>query len=121
MGRERLPETRESITHRATIHSADGKVKFFVTVGLFPDGRPGELFLTCDASGSTLDGFADSWALAVSLCLQAGVPLETLVEKFSFVQFEPSGMTDDPAVRHARSVVDYVMRWMGEYFKGKKA
>lgn len=125
MSRERMPDTRRSVTHKAVIHAECGKVKFFVTVGLYADGRPGEIFLSCDESGSTLDGFADAWAMAVSLCLQAGVSLETLVDKFSFLQFEPRGMTECEAVRSARSVVDYAVRWMASEFgapggEGKK-
>lgn len=125
MSRERMPDTRRSVTHKAVIHAESGKVKFFVTVGLYADGRPGEIFLSCDESGSTLDGFADAWAMAVSLCLQAGVSLETLVDKFSFLQFEPRGMTECEAVRSARSVVDYAVRWMASEFgapggEGKK-
>ena len=116
MSRERMPDTRRSVTHKAVIHAECGKVKFFVTVGLYADGRPGEIFLSCDESGSTLDGFADAWAMAVSLCLQAGVSLETLVDKFSFLQFEPRGMTECEAVRSARSMVDYAVRWMASEF-----
>ena len=116
MSRERMPETRRSVTHKAVIHAESGKVKFFLTVGLYADGRPGEIFVGCDESGSTLDGFADAWAMAVSLCLQAGVSLETLVDKFGFLQFEPRGMTECEAVRSARSMVDYAVRWMASEF-----
>ena len=102
MSRERLPDTRRSVTHKAVIHSEGGKVKFFLTVGLYEDGRPGEVFVTCDQSGSTLDGFADAWATAVSMCLQSGVSLATIVEKFGYMQFEPLGRTECEAVRSDR-------------------
>jgi ribonucleoside-diphosphate reductase alpha chain len=117
MDREKLPDTRKSVTHKAVILAEGSRVKFFFTVGFYPDGRPGELFLHMDEGGSTLDGFADAWSIAVSLCLQSGVSLETLVNKFSFQEFEPKGMTDCPEVQVARSVVDYVVRWMEKGFK----
>jgi len=114
--RERLPNLRKSITHTAIFHTATGRIKFFVTVGLFDDGRPGELFITCDQTGSTLDGFSDCWAIAISLCLQNGVPLDTIVNKFSHHEFEPRGMTDNKKIPFAKSVPDYVVRWMATTF-----
>jgi len=113
----RMPETRRSVTHRGTIHSEKGRIKFFITVGIYDDGRPGEVFITCDESGSTLDGFADCWAVAISMLLQTGTTLAQLVEKFAYQGFEPSGLTDCPEVRHARSIVDYTVRWMEATFK----
>ncbi|MDD8011878.1 MAG: hypothetical protein PHX05_00170 [Acidobacteriota bacterium] len=112
--RERLPDTRPSITHKAVIRAAApfGRVKFFFTVGFYPDGRPAELFLHMDESGSTLDGFADSWSIAISIALQRGESLESLVKKFGYQEFEPKGITEDQEIPFARSVVDYVMRWM---------
>jgi ribonucleoside-diphosphate reductase alpha chain len=122
--RERLPDTRRSLTHKGVMwaerevcphcgkETRESLRKFFFTVGFYPDGRPGEVFMHMDESGSTLDGFADAWATAVSVCLQAGVPLEQLARKFEFQDFQPAGPTEDPVVRRARSVVDYVMRWM---------
>jgi ribonucleoside-diphosphate reductase alpha chain len=115
--KNRLPETRRSVTHKAVIHSAEGRIKFFITVGLYADGRPGEVFITCDETGSTLDGFADCWAIAISMLLQTGTTLDQLVEKFAYQGFEPSGRTDCPEVRRARSVVDYTVRWMEARFK----
>ncbi len=133
--KEKLPDTRESITHKAVIlgspvtcsHCAGelrkARTKFFFTVGLYADGRPGELFLHMDEAGSTLDGFADAWSLAVSMCLQNGVSIEKIVEKFSYQDFEPKGMVEHSTeIRTAKSVVDYVVRWMGKQFvkKGKQ-
>lgn len=116
MEHERLPTTRSSVTHRAVIHAEDGRVKFFVTVGLYPDGRPGEVFLTFDQIGSTIDGFSDCWAVAVSFSLQSGVPLSKLVSKFAHQEFEPKGRTDNPDIPFTSSVVDYVVRWMALKF-----
>ena len=125
---KKISATRESVTHKAVIrcapeacekcgHVADGsgRVKFFFTVGII-DGKPVELFLHMDRSGSTIDGFAKCWALAVSLCLREGVPLEKVVEKFSFQQFEPRGFTENAQIRTAQSVVDYVARWLAREF-----
>ncbi|MDD8013998.1 MAG: hypothetical protein PHX05_11025 [Acidobacteriota bacterium] len=112
--RERLPNTRRGVTHKAVILAGEpaGRVKFFFTVGCYADGRPAELFLHMDESGSTLDGFADAWSIAISLCLQSGIPLKKIVEKFSWQEFEPKGRTENAEIRVARSVVDYVVRWM---------
>jgi ribonucleoside-diphosphate reductase alpha chain len=85
-------------------------------VGLFEDGTPGEIFLVMAKEGSTISGFADAFAQAVSYCLQYGVPLQTLVDKFSHSRFEPSGMTKNPEVRFAKSIVDYIFRWMATKF-----
>jgi ribonucleoside-diphosphate reductase alpha chain len=117
--RVRLPDTRKSITHRATIRTGKDKVKFFITVGLYESGKPAELFLTFDQTGSTIDGFADCWATAISLCLQSGITLEKIVEKFSFHQFDPQGFTDNEHIPMARSVVDYTVRWMEKQFNDK--
>ena len=114
--KNRMPTTRQSVTHKAVIHSAEGRVKFFVTVGLYDDGRPGEVFITCDESGGRLDGFSDCWAIAISMLLQTGTTLDQLAEKFAFQGFEPAGRTDCPAVRYARSVPDYISRWMQTEF-----
>ncbi|MBU4212489.1 MAG: hypothetical protein L6437_15720 [Kiritimatiellae bacterium] len=112
----RMPITRQSVTHKAVIHAAEGRIKFFIVVGIYENGLPGELFITCDETGSTLDGFADSWAIAISMLLQTGTTLAQLVEKFAYQGFEPSGLTDCPEVRHARSPVDYCVRWMEAEF-----
>lgn len=120
MARERLPDTRRSITHKAVILAEeDGKarrVKFYFTVGMFANGQPGELFLHMDEAGSTLDGMADTIGILISLCLQEGVPLRKLVEKLAYQQFNPQGMTENPELRFVKSVVDYVVRWMEREF-----
>jgi len=113
--REKLPDTRRSVTHKAVILSEkDGKldrVKFYITVGFYPDGRPGELFMHMDEAGSTLDGSADSFGITVSFSLQNGVTWAKLAEKLAYQQFNPQGMTENPALRFVKSYVDYVMRW----------
>ncbi len=110
--RKRLPEERRSITHKFDIAGHEG----YITVGLYEDGLPGELFLTMAKEGSTISGFADAFAQAVSYALQYGVPLQDLVDKFSHVRFEPSGMTKNPDIRFAKSIVDYIFRWMAVKF-----
>jgi len=94
-------------------------VEFYITANRYPDGRVAEVFLTMDQTGSTLDGFADAWATAVSLYLQCGGGLGTLARKFSFQEFAPSGMSKEPDLGRARSVVDYTVRWLEREFKPK--
>ena len=110
--RQRLPDTRRSVTHKFNISGHEG----YITVGLFADGRPGELFLKMAKEGSTLSGLADTIGVLTSIALQYGVPVETLAQKFERVKFEPSGWTQNPEIRHAHSVVDYVFRWLGMQF-----
>lgn len=110
--RERLPDTRQSITHKFNISGHEG----YLNVGLYPDGRPGELFITMAKEGSTVGGLMDSFGTAISLSLQYGVPLEVLVNKFSHTRFEPMGHTTNPDIRIAKSMVDYIFRWMGINF-----
>lgn len=110
--RRKLPEERKAITHKFDIAGYEG----YVTVGLYADGMPGEVFIVMAKEGSTISGFADAWAQAMSISLQYGVPLEVLVEKFSHVRFEPSGVTKNPDVRFAKSIVDYIARWMAAKF-----
>jgi ribonucleoside-diphosphate reductase alpha chain len=110
--RRRLPDERMSITHKFDIAGHEG----YITVGLYEDGQPGELFLVMAKEGSTISGFADAFAQAISYALQYGVPLQDLVDKFSHVRFEPSGMTKNPDVRFAKSIVDYIFRWMATKF-----
>jgi ribonucleoside-diphosphate reductase alpha chain len=110
--RRRLPDERQSITHKFDIAGHEG----YITVGLYEDGQPGELFLVMAKEGSTISGFADAFAQAISYALQYGVPLQDLVDKFSHVRFEPSGMTRNPDVRFAKSIVDYIFRWMATKF-----
>lgn len=112
--RRPLPEERQSVTHRFEV----GGHKGYLIVGLYPDERPGELFLVISKEGSSLRGWADAWARSVSLLLQYGVPLEDLVKKFGGFTFEPGGWTAGP-VGYARSIVDYVVRWMGHRFGGE--
>ncbi len=110
--RERLPDTRQSITHKFSVSGHEG----YVTVGLFPDGRPGELFITMAKEGSTIGGLMDAFGTAVSMSLQYGVPLEDYVRKFSHMRFEPQGYTKNPDIRIAKSLIDYIFRWMGNTF-----
>jgi ribonucleoside-diphosphate reductase alpha chain len=115
--RRRLPDERQSITHKFDIAGHEG----YITVGLFEDGQPGEIFLVMAKEGSTISGFADAFAQAISYALQYGVPLQVLVDKFSHARFEPSGMTRNPEVRFAKSIVDYIFRWMSTKFMSKEA
>ena len=110
--RRKLPDERQAITHKFDIAGHEG----YITVGLFEDGSPGEIFLVMAKEGSTISGFADAFAQAVSYALQYGVPLQVLVDKFSHVRFEPSGLTKNPDVRLAKSIVDYIFRWMATKF-----
>jgi ribonucleoside-diphosphate reductase alpha chain len=115
--RHRLPDERRAITHKFDIAGHEG----YVTVGLYEDGMPGEIFIVMAKEGSTISGFADAFAQAVSYALQYGVPLQDLVDKFSHVRFEPSGMTRNPDVRFAKSIVDYIFRWMAAKFLSPEA
>ena len=115
--RHKLPDERTSITHKFDIAGHEG----YITVGLYEDGQPGELFLTMAKEGSTISGFADAFAQAISYALQYGVPLQDLVDKFSHVRFEPAGMTKNPDVRFAKSIVDYIFRWMAGKFMSHEA
>ena len=115
--RRKLPDERHSITHKFDIAGHEG----YITVGLFDDGTPGEIFLTMAKEGSTISGFADAFAQAISYALQYGVPLQVLVDKFSHARFEPSGMTKNPEVRFAKSIVDYIFRWMATKFLSTEA
>ena len=110
--RRRLPETRTAVTHKFDIAGHEG----YLTVGLFEDNQPGELFITMAKEGSTIGGLMDSVATLTSMALQYGVPLEALVRKFSHQRFEPSGFTKNPELRNASSITDYVFRWMALQF-----
>ncbi|MFA5185402.1 MAG: vitamin B12-dependent ribonucleotide reductase [Patescibacteria group bacterium] len=110
--RRRMPDERKSITHKFKIGSHSG----FITVGLYDEGTPGEIFITLSKEGSTLRGMLDAFATSVSIGLQYGVPLKTLVSKFSHVRFEPSGFTQNPNIRVAKSVIDYIFRWLAYKF-----
>ncbi len=110
--RERLEDTRQSITHKFNVGGHEG----YINVGLYPDGRPGELFITMAKEGSTIGGLMDCFGTAISMSLQYGVPLEVLVSKFSHTRFEPMGYTSNSDIRIAKSVVDYIFRWVGITF-----
>ena len=110
--RRRLPETRQAVTHKFDIAGHEG----YLTIGLFEDGTPGEMFITMAKEGSTIGGLMDSAAALTSVSLQYGVPLAALVRKFSHQRFEPSGFTKNPQIRRASSIIDYVFRWMGIQF-----
>jgi ribonucleoside-diphosphate reductase alpha chain len=115
--RRKLPDERKAITHKFDIAGHEG----YITVGLFEDGQPGEIFLVMAKEGSTISGFADAFAQAISYALQYGVPLQALVDKFSHVRFEPSGMTRNPEIRFAKSIVDYIFRWLASKFLSPEA
>lgn len=106
--RERLPDERPSITHKFVVGDHEG----YIIVGLYPDGRPGEMFITIAKEGSTLSGVMDAFATSISILLQYGVPLKVLADKFAFVRYEPSGFTKNPHIRIAKSLTDYIFRWM---------
>ncbi len=106
--RHRLPAERASVTHKFGIAGHEG----YVTVGLYPSGAPGEIFIRMAKEGSTISGLMDSFATAVSMCLQHGVPLKLLCEKFAHTRFEPSGWTGNPEIGFAKSIMDYLFRWM---------
>ncbi|HEY8732554.1 MAG TPA: vitamin B12-dependent ribonucleotide reductase [Candidatus Limnocylindria bacterium] len=110
--RRRLKDTRASLTHKFTIEGHEG----YITVGLFEDNTPGEIFVTMAKEGSTLSGMMDAFATSISLSLQYGVPLAHLVEKFAHMRFEPSGWTGNSELGFAKSIVDYVFRWLGYRF-----
>jgi ribonucleoside-diphosphate reductase alpha chain len=110
--RVRLADTRAAITHKFSISGHEG----YVTVGLYPDGRPGEMFLTMAKEGSTLRGLVDTIAVLTSLALQYGVPVDVLARKFERTTFEPSGQTANPDIKVASSITDYVFRWLGLQF-----
>jgi ribonucleoside-diphosphate reductase alpha chain len=110
--RERLPHTRRSLTHKFDIQGHEG----YVNVGFYPDGRPGELFITMAKEGSTIGGLMDVLGTAISIGLQYGVPLEVFVNKFAHSRFEPAGFTRNPDIPIAKSIADYIFRWLGMEF-----
>ena len=110
--RRKLPDERRSITHKFSVSGHEG----YVTVGLYEDGKPGEIFIVMSKEGSTISGLMDSFATAISLTLQYGVPLEALVDKFTHMRFEPSGFTKNPEIPMAKSLVDYIFKWLGSKF-----
>jgi ribonucleoside-diphosphate reductase alpha chain len=110
--RRRLPAERTAVTHKFDIAGHEG----YITVGLYPDGQPGEIFLKMAKEGSTVSGLMDSFATTVSVALQYGVPLKDLVNKFAHTRFEPSGFTGNSEIPIAKSIVDYIFRWLGSRF-----
>jgi ribonucleoside-diphosphate reductase alpha chain len=115
--RRRLPDERRSLTHHFSVGGQEG----YVTVGLYEDGLPGELFIRMAKEGSTVSGLMDSFATAVSLALQYGVPLRILCDKFSHTRFEPSGWSGNPKIGYAKSMMDYLFRWLElRFLKGEQ-
>jgi len=114
--RKRLPDERAAITHKFTIAGNEG----YLIAGLYKDGSPGEIFVVMSKEGSTISGLMDAFSTSISLALQYGVPLKVLINKFVHTRFEPSGWTNNPEIRIAKSVVDYIFRWLGLKFLSKE-
>jgi ribonucleoside-diphosphate reductase alpha chain len=112
--RRKLPDERNSVTHKFSIAGHEG----YITVGLYNDGTPGEVFIAMAKEGSTISGLMDTLATSISYGLQYGVPLKFFVDKFSHVRFEPSGWTNNQQVPYAKSIIDYIFRWLGNRFLG---
>ena len=110
--RRKLPDERHAITHKFSIAGHEG----YITVGMYEDAKPGEIFLVMAKEGSTISGLMDAFATSISMALQYGVPLEALVEKFSHVRFEPSGFTKNAEIPYAKSITDYIFRWLASKF-----
>lgn len=121
--RRKLADERKSITHKFSVGGHEG----YIIVGMYAEGAPGEIFIKMAKEGSTLSGFMDGMALSISIGLQYGVPLKALVDKLTNTRFEPSGFTENPSIRYASSVLDYIARWLGgkflspEYLKPRTA
>ena len=118
--RRRLPVERRGLTKRIHLRHPHGDLKIYISTGCFPDGSLGELFIKADRSGSTISGLLDALSITASVALQYGAPVATLVEKWSRMQFEPSGTTSDPAMRQVSSIVDAVARWLGRKYGPKE-
>jgi ribonucleoside-diphosphate reductase alpha chain len=110
--RRKLPDERRALTHKFSINGHEG----YITVGLYEDGQPGEIFLTMAKEGSTISGLMDAFATSISLAMQYGVPLRALVDKFSHMRYEPSGFTKNPEIPIAKSITDYIFRWLASRF-----
>ncbi len=115
--RHKLPDERRSITHKFDIAGHEG----YITAGMYDDGKPGEIFITMSKEGSTISGLMDSFATAISMAMQYGVPLRVLVDKFSHMRFEPSGFTRNSEIPMAKSIMDYLFRWLATKFLDGKA
>ena len=116
MNRLHLPTTRKSITHKLTIHSTEGLVRIYITIGLFENGQPGELFVKIDKDGAALDGSLKSWALAISMLLQSGWTVEDLWKKFVGINHEPCGITESDKIHFCKSPEDYIVEFMKKEF-----
>ncbi len=115
--RRKLPDERKSITHKFDIAGHEG----YITVGMYEDGYPGEIFVSMSKQGSTISGLMDSFATAISYALQYGVPIQFLVDKFAHMRFEPSGFTKNPQIPYAKSIIDYLFRWLAAKFLDEQA
>jgi ribonucleoside-diphosphate reductase alpha chain len=114
--RRRLPQERRAVVHHFSVGGQEG----YLTVGLYEEGQPGEMFLRMSKEGSTVSGLMDAFATAISLCLQYGVPLKILCDKFSHTRFEPSGWSGNPHIGYAKSLTDYIFRWLELRFLKKE-
>jgi ribonucleoside-diphosphate reductase alpha chain len=114
--RVKLPDERVALTHKFSVSEHEG----YITVGLYENGQPGEIFLTMAKEGSTISGLMDAFATAISIALQYGVPLHTLVDKFTHTRFEPSGFTRNPEIPFAKSITDYIFRWLASRFLSRE-
>jgi len=117
LSRRKLPDERHAITHKFDIAGHEG----YIIVGMYEDGNPGEIFISMSKQGSTISGLMDSFATAISYALQYGVPLQFLVDKFAHMRFEPSGFTKNPNIPYAKSIIDYLFRWMASKFLDEEA
>lgn len=115
--RKKLADERVAVTHKFSISGHEG----YITVGMYKDGSPGEIFIVMAKQGSTVSGLMDAYATSISLALQYGVPLHILVDKFTHQRFEPSGFTTNPDIPIAKSIVDYIFRWLSAKFIEGKA
>jgi hypothetical protein len=123
--RERLPDVRKSITHKLVLRHARTpnkveRVHFYIVIGLYSDGRPAELFITVNGGSEMLNGWCKCWSIAISLCLQSGVTVEKLYEKFAHQDFELKGFTENRDIHSCSSVVDYVMSLFKQQFMSEK-
>jgi len=121
MTREKLPDTRQSITHKIVIKAGPRRVKLFLTIGLYPDGRPGEMFIHADQEEPELRGTLRCMALAFSMALQTGTDIHQIAAKLSFMRFAPEGFTENPAIPHVVSIADYIGRFLTITFPRKEA
>ena len=112
LGHFSLPQERKSLTHRFSI----GTFKAYITVGLYGDGKPGELYITTSKQGSEISGMCQALAISISIGLQSGVPLERYIEKFKHMRFEPMGFTNNSDIHIAKSIMDYIARWLENKF-----